>query len=115
MGGGLSWNSRVVRYCTVCSAPVLPRAWLPKPMDLGEKPRAAKPVPSNATVCVPAPSFNVTEAVRGPAADGVKITLIVQPAPTAMLVPHPFVWLKLGRFVPVIVVLVMDNTTLPEF
>lgn len=70
-------------------------------------------MPSSATVCVPAPSFNVTAAVLGPAADGVKVTLMVQAAPTATLVPQVFAWAKLVRFVPVRVMLVMDNATLP--
>jgi hypothetical protein len=79
---------------------------------VGETVSAARPVPSSATVCVPAPSFNVTAAVRGPAADGVKVTLIAQAAPTATLAPQVFVWVKLARFVPVKAMLVIDNATL---
>src|SRR5579864_3619077 len=82
-------------------------------MDVGETPSAACPVPSSATVWVPAPFFNVTAAVLGPAADGVNVTLIVQAAPTAMLVPQVFVWVKLARFVPVTEILVIDKATLP--
>lgn len=86
---------------------------MPNAIDVGETPSVACPVPSSATVWVPAPSFNVTAAVLGPAADGVNVTLIVQAAPTATLVLQVFVWAKLARFVPVTEMLVIDKATLP--
>jgi hypothetical protein len=82
-------------------------------MDVGATVSAAIPVPLIAMVCVPAPSFNVTAADLGPAADGVNVTLIVHVAPIATLVPHVLVCAKLVRFVPVRVMLVIDSATLP--
>lgn len=82
-------------------------------MDAGATVSAAIPVPLSATVCVPAPSFNVIAAVLEPAADGVNVTLIVQVAPIATLVPHMFVCAKLVRFAPVRVMLVIDSATFP--
>jgi hypothetical protein len=55
----------------------------------------------------------VIAADLGPAADGVKLTLIVQDAPTATLAPHVLVSVKFARLVPVTLMLVIASATLP--
>ena len=50
------------------------------------------PVPDRVIVCLlPLLSVMLTEAVRKPIAEGVKVTRIVQPAPAATLPPQVFV------------------------
>jgi hypothetical protein len=60
-------------------------------------------------------SVTVTAALRAPVAVGVKVTLILQLAPAATLVPQVFVWLKSPLFAPVIVMLVMLSAAVPVF
>lgn len=98
---------------TVWAVPVLPRGWLPNEIEAGDTVSAACSVPLNATVWVPAPSFTVIAADLCPAADGVKVTLIVQDAPIATVVPHVLVSVKLVRLAPVTLMLVMESATLP--
>ena len=50
-----------------------------------------------------------------PVAVGVKVTLIVQFAPAARLVPQLLVWPKSPLLVPVMVMPLMLNEALPEF
>ena len=67
---------------------------MPKARLVGERlTRAAVPVPERLTVCgLPlALSMMLTEAVRLPLAEGVKITLIVQWALAATELPHVLV------------------------
>ncbi len=61
------------------------------------------PVPERLTVCgLPlALSVMLTEAVRVPVAEGVKVTLIVQLAPAATELPHVLVCAKSPALVPV--------------
>src|SRR2546430_1025485 len=53
------------------------------------------------------------KALRAPVAVGEKITLMVQLAPAATLLPHPLVGVKSLMFVPWIVTLVIDIAVLP--
>ena len=82
---------------TVWGALVAPTAWLPKARLAVDKfttgPAADVPVPVRLTVCgvFAALSVKVIVPVRVPVAVGVNVTLIVQLAPTATLLPHVFV------------------------
>jgi len=69
------------------------------------------PVPLKLIVCgLPAAlSVMVTEAVRGPLWDGLKVTVMVQLAPSGRPVPQVLVWLKSVAFVPVTAMLLMVN------
>jgi len=81
----------VLLRVAVCTALVVPTDWLPKTRLVGERPStAAVPVPERLTVCgLPlALSVTLTEAVRLPLAEGVKVTLMVQLAPAATELPH---------------------------
>jgi len=55
----------------------------------------------------------VTEALRLPLAEGLKVTLMLQLAPAAMLDPQELVWEKSPAFVPVIVTLEIASVELP--
>ena len=85
---------------TVCAALGVPTAWLPKARLEGEKfatgPDAGMPVPVRLITCEPpeALSVRVIAPVRVPVAVGVKVTLMVQPAPAATELPHVFVCAK---------------------
>jgi hypothetical protein len=61
-----------------------------------EETETASPPPLNATVCGEPLTLSVIVSVpvRLPAAVGVKVMEMVQPAPAATLVPHVFVWAK---------------------
>jgi hypothetical protein len=77
---------------------------LPKFNDVGDKlTTGAVPVPLRATVCgLPtALSLILSVAVRVPVAVGRKVTLIVQLAPAAKVLPHVCVWEKSLALVPV--------------
>ena len=73
------------------------------------------PVPVRGAVCgLPgALSAMDTEAVRAPVAVGRKVTLIVQDAPAASVVPHVVVRAKSAALVPVSVMLLIDMVTFP--
>ena len=78
------------------------------------------PVPLSATVCgLPlALSVILTLALRVPVAVGVKVTLIVQVAPAAMvlgLIGQVLVWAKSPAFVPVKPIVLMVRAALPLF
>jgi hypothetical protein len=75
------------------------------------------PVPVSGTVCGLPAALSVieTEAVRMPFAVGVKVTLMVQFAPAATLVPHVFVCEKSVELVPVTPMLVIVRVALPVF
>jgi len=71
-----------------------PTDWLPNVKLPGESlADGAVPVPERVTVCgLPlALSAMLTEAERPPLAEGVKVTLIVQPAPAATELPQVLV------------------------
>src|SRR5579872_4549189 len=67
---------------TTCAALVVFTVWFPKPKGAGDKPTAGPiPVPLKLTGCEPPTLSLITRvAVRAPAAAGVKVTLIAQPA-----------------------------------
>lgn len=73
------------------------------------------PVPVSGTVCgLPlALSATETEALRAVADVGVKVTLMVQFAPAARVVPHVFVCAKSPGLVPVIDTLVIVKVAFP--
>ena len=60
-------------------------------------------------------SVTLNVVVRLPEAAGVKVTLMVQLAPTARLAPQPLVWAKSPLLVPVIAMLLIVNGALPLF
>jgi hypothetical protein len=72
-------------------------------------PPALVPVPVRPTDCGSPAALSVTVSVaeRAPLATGVKVTLIVQRAPAAMLDPQPFVSAKSLGLAPVIEMPVM--------
>jgi hypothetical protein len=74
-----------------------------------------KPVPVRLTLCgLPlALSVTVSDAVRVPDADGVNVTLIVQLAPAATLLPQLLVWAKSPEFVPLMPMFEMSNVAFP--
>jgi hypothetical protein len=75
----------------------------------------ATPVPVRLTLCgLPlALSVTVSDAVRVPDADGVNVTLIVQLAPAATLLPQLLVWAKSPEFVPLTPMLEMLKVAFP--
>ena len=79
--------------------------------------KVVAPVPVRLIVCgLPAAlSVIAREAVREPVAEGVKVTLIVQLAPAATLVPQVFVCAKSPLLVPVTAMLVMLSAAVPLF
>ena len=75
---------------------------MPKLPLVGVRVTVPAPDPDKLAVCVPALSVTVRVAVRVPAADGVKVTLIVQLEFAATEVPQLSVSAKSLAFVPVI-------------
>jgi hypothetical protein len=73
------------------------------------------PVPVRLLVCVPALSVTVTVAVRVPYPDGVNVTLIVQLALPANVVPQLFVCPKSPAFTPVIATEIPVTAEVPPF
>ena len=74
------------------------------------------PAPYRLIVCpLPLLSVMLTEAVREPIAEGVKVTRIVQPAPAATLAPQVFVCAKSPLLVPVIAMLLRVTVVAPLF
>jgi hypothetical protein len=73
------------------------------------------PVPVRLTLCgLPlALSVMLTEALRVPEAEGLKVTLIVQLAAAATELPHVLVCAKSPALVPVTAMLVMLRVALP--
>jgi hypothetical protein len=89
---------------TVLAALVVFLSTRPKLSDAGDKVAPGPfPVPVRATVCgLPeALSATASEAVRVPAAVGLKDTLMVQLPPAASVAPHVCVWEKSVPLVPV--------------
>src|SRR5216683_1067867 len=79
---------------TVCAALVVFSGWLAKLRLVGASPTAGvgfAPVPVSAMFCglVLSPSVRTSVAVSAAATDGLNVTLTVQEAPAAMLVPQP--------------------------
>ena len=79
---------------------------------------AAAPVPLRVTECgePEAESLNVREALRAPAALGVKVTATVQLLPAARLLPQVLLLTtKSPTFVPVTAMLLIESAALPVF
>src|SRR5215203_3447481 len=108
---------------TLCAGLVVPISRLPKPRLVGEKVTAgpgATPVPLSATACgLPgALSLIVTEAVRVPAAVGLKVAEIVQLAPGASVLGlsgQLLSWTKSPALAPLRPMLVITSGAVPEF
>ena len=75
------------------------------------------PVPVRFTCCGLRPALSVMFMVaeRFPLAVGVKVTLKVQLAPSATVVPQSLVCAKSAGFVPAMAILVMTNVAWPVF
>jgi hypothetical protein len=84
------------------------------PTELGT---GSLPVPVRPTVCgLPAAlSVRVTAALPVPVAVGVNVTLMLQFAPAATLVPQLFDWLKSPLLAPVTAMLLIVKVALPVF
>jgi len=107
----------VLLKVTTCEELVVSTATLPKDRLEGEKlVAAAVPVPLRLTLCgLPdALSVRVTEAVKAPAAAGLKVTLIVQLAPEATLDPQVLVSAKSLALVPETAMLLTLKAPFPE-
>jgi len=108
---------------TLCAGLVVPISRLPKPRLVGEKVTAgpgATPVPLSATACgLPgALSLIATEAVRVPAAVGLKVAEIVQLAPGASVLGlsgQLLSWTKSPALAPLRPMLVITSGAVPEF
>ena len=98
---------------TACAVLVVPTFWLLNASEAGARLGRAVPVPVRLAVCglFVALSVTVKVPVRVPVAVGVKVTLMVQVAPAATLVPQLLVCPKSPLLVPVNVTLLMFNTT----
>ena len=97
---------------TVCGELVVPIRFLPKfRLEVDKVTIGANPVPVSPAVCglFEALSVTVSEAVRLPVAVGVKVTLIVQLAPAARLLPQLLVWPKSPLLAPVTAMLVIPS------
>jgi hypothetical protein len=94
---------------------------LPKVTEVGETlatgAAAAVPVPVSETVWgLPAASLVIErDALRAAATGGVKVTLMVQLAPAATLLPQVLVCAKSPESAPVIVIPLMDSVEPPVF
>src|SRR5260370_9198701 len=76
------WFADTFCSVTVCGTLVLPTGTLPKAILVGDTLRKLA-LPESGTVCVPAPSTNVTAPLCGPFVVGRNATRIVQDAPAA--------------------------------
>jgi len=104
---------------TVCGVPlVVPTGWLANVIDAGDNVAAGAPptaVPVRLTDCgeLPALSVMVMNAARVPFVVGLNVTLMVQPAPTAMVAPQLLVCEKSPPFAPVTAMLVLVSEAFP--
>ena len=92
--------------------------WLAKATEVGERLAfGPSPVPLSGAVCGLPGALSAMEsaAVRKPDAEGVNVTLMLQLAPAARLVPQVVVRAKFAALVPVIVMLVMVMLAVPVF
>ena len=99
----------------VCGELVVPIRTLPKfRLEVDKVTIGAAPVPVSPAVCglFVALSVTASDAVRLPVAVGVKVTLMVQLAPAARLVPQLFVWPKSPLLAPVTAILVILSSEL---
>jgi len=97
---------------------LVPRFTFPKFNDIGASVAVGEtPVPLSAIVCVVgfALSVTVTEGVAAPSEGGVNVTITMQVAPAARLVPQVFVSVNHVESVPVSLIEVMVNVPVPAF
>ena len=102
----------------VCATLVVPTACVPKVRLVVDKvtaPADAVPVPVRLTACglLLALSVTVTFAVRTPVVVGLKLTVMVQLAPAAKLVPQDWLPVKSPALAPVRAMLVILSAVLP--
>jgi hypothetical protein len=103
---------------TTWAAVLVPTAIVPKATLAGARVATGiPPEPLRGTFCVlpEALSENMRLALSAPLMLGVNLALVVQLAPAARVEPQVFVWLKSGAFVPVMVMLLIESETVPEF
>ena len=109
----------VLASVTDCFALTVPRACWPKEIADGKRLATGSPppVPLKLTVwgLLIALSVMASDAPRDPVAAGVNVTLIVQLAPAATLLPQVFVWAKSPGFGPPMAMLEMFREALPMF
>ena len=101
---------------TPCAVLVVLTLWSPNVSEVGARLGGAVPVAEMLAVCglLLASSVTVRVALRAPVAVGVKVTLMVQVAPAATLVPQLLLCPKSPLLVPVKVMPVMLNAVLWE-
>jgi hypothetical protein len=101
---------------TVFAGLDVPIFTMPKLKLVGES-FAVVPIPLSVTFCgLPAAlSVMLTAAVRVPLAVGLKVTLILQLAPAANVLPQVWVCAKSPALVPVIAMLLMVKLVVPVF
>jgi hypothetical protein len=109
----------VLLRVTTCEELTMSTPSLPKDKLVGERLAAAlalPPVPARLTLCGLPEALSVTmmPAVRVPAADGLKVTLIVQLAPAAKLDPQLFVCAKSLALAPDTAMPVILKAAAPE-
>src|SRR5712692_9350703 len=97
---------------------VVPTSWVANVRLAADKVAlgpAVSPTPLKAPECgLPIVlSVIVIAALRGPNSLGVKVTLIVQFAPAAMLAPHVLFWLKSAALVSVSAMLLITTAEVP--
>jgi hypothetical protein len=108
----------VLVMVTICGALLVPCGMVPNATLAGETVAVGiAPVPERGTVCGLPAALSVNErlALRVPAAEGVKITLMVQLALGLKLEPQLLVSEKSAAFVPVTVILVSEREETPVF
>jgi hypothetical protein len=100
---------------TACGGLVVPKGWLAKVKLVGDKLTRGdgRPFPASVIVCGLSDALSVmfTEPYRSPGTVGVKVTLMMQLAPTARLAPQVLVWAKS----PLAEMLIMIKVALPVF
>src|SRR2546426_433168 len=112
----VSGASPVLLSVTFCGRPVVPTNWLAKLRLAGDRlTTGAMPVPLRAAICGLPEALSVTTsaAERAPRALGLKVTLIVQLAPAARLVPQLLLRAKSLLFGPVIATPLIFSAWLP--
>ena len=100
---------------TAGGVPLEPTNTAPKFRLVAESVTGATPVPDSVTFCglFAALSVSVTDALRAPKAEGVKLTLMVHAWPAGKLGRQLLVWPKSEMFVPVTAILVKFAAAVP--
>jgi hypothetical protein len=92
-------------------------SWPNERLDGENATAGVTPVPVRLTLCgLPlALSVMVSDALRVPDADGVNVTVIMQPFCATRLLPQLLVWAKSPEFVPLMLMFEMSNVAFPVF